>query len=160
MFLLQNWKKDYIVSVVRIIVDMNESSEEERGDFKLCIHRSVDEDWLPLLRKKHEMTLALHPYCEKCGLVRNIGPDRPRKIGYYIDKLSELERYLKNEDSKGGKNKLTEAQKRLIVKEMEEQEVFKDLYGVLASTQKEKFIEIIKKYRADIEEHVIEYHLG
>ncbi|MEF8874546.1 MAG: hypothetical protein V5A88_07760 [Candidatus Thermoplasmatota archaeon] len=125
----------------------------------ICMHRSTDDDWLPLLRKKSKMTLAPHPYCSKCGLVRNIGPDRPRKIGYYIEKLSELERYLEKEDSKGGKSKLTEAQKRLIVKDMENQEVFKDLYGVLASTQADKFIEIIQKYRPDIEKRVIKYNL-
>jgi len=125
----------------------------------ICRHRSIDDDWLPLLRRKSEMTLAPHPYCNKCGLVRNIGPDRPRKIGFYVDKLSELERYLKNEDSKGGKSKLTEAQKRLIVKDMAEQEVFNDLYGVLASTQKDKFIEIIRKYRPDIAKREIKYHL-
>lgn len=139
---------------------MDEPQRRECDRSDICLHRSIDGDWLPLLRKKREMTLAPHPYCGKCGLVRNVGPDRPKKIGFYVDKLSELERYLENEDSKGGKNKLTEAQKRLIVKEMEDQEVFIDLYGVMASTQKEKFIEIVQKYRPDIEEKVIEYHLG
>ncbi len=139
---------------------MDEPQRRECDTSDICLHRSIDGDWLPLLRKKRKMTLAPHPYCGKCGLVRNVGPDRPKKIGFYVDKLSELERYLENEDSKGGKNKLTEAQKRLIVKEMEDQEVFIDLYGVMASTQKEKFIDIVRKYRPDIEEKVIEYHLG
>ncbi|MBS3781581.1 MAG: hypothetical protein KGY66_03755 [Candidatus Thermoplasmatota archaeon] len=133
--------------------------EEKDPDDKDCPHMSNDGDWLPLLRRDTELTLSLHPYCENCGLVRNVGPDRPRKLGYYVDKLSELENYLKNEDSKKGKNKLTEVHKRLIVKEMEEEKVFNDLYGVLASTQEEKFVEILKKYRPDLEECVIRYYL-
>ncbi|MBS3816522.1 MAG: hypothetical protein KGY76_03045 [Candidatus Thermoplasmatota archaeon] len=132
---------------------------EEAEISQRCPHESADEDWLPLLRNLSKMTLAPHPYCDKCGLVRNVGPDRPRKLGYYVDKLSEIEKYLKNEDSKGGKNKLTEAQKRLIVKEMEDEEIFNDLYGVMESTQEKRFIEIVQKYRSDIEERVIKYHL-
>ncbi len=133
--------------------------DEEDLSEKECAHISNDSDWLPLLRRDTELTLSLHPYCESCGLVRNVGPDRPRKLGYYIDKLSELEKYLKKEEGKKGKSKLTEAQKRLIVKELEEEEIFNDLYGVLASTQEKKFIEIVKKYRPDIEECVIKYYL-
>lgn len=133
--------------------------EEKESDEDECPHISNDSDWLPLLRKNTKLTLSPHPYCGFCGLVRNIGPDRPRKLGYYVDKLSELERYLKNEDEKKGKNKLTEVHKRLIIKEVQEEEVFNDLYGVLASTQEEKFVEIVKKYRPDIEESVIKYYI-
>ncbi|MFP4000841.1 MAG: hypothetical protein ACLFSM_04460 [Thermoplasmata archaeon] len=133
---------------------------EDKGDNDLkCAHKSTDDDWLPLLQKDLELTLSLHPYCEDCGLVRNIGPDRPRKLGYYVDKLSELERYLEKEASKGDKSKLTEVHKRLIVKEMEDEEVFTDLYGVLATTQEKKFVNIVKKYRPDLEENLIKYYL-
>ncbi len=134
---------------------MEEKVEDEKG----CPHVSNDSEWLPLLRKDTELTLSPHPYCNHCGLVRNVGPDRPRKLGYYIDKLSELEKYLKKEDGKKGKSKLTEVHKRLMVKEMEEEEVFDDLYGVLATTQEKKFVEIVKKYRPDLEECVIRYYL-
>ncbi len=133
--------------------------EEKETDDKECPHISTDSDWLPLLREDTELTLSLHPYCDHCGMVRNVGPDRPRKLGYYVDRLSELERYLKNEDEKKGKNKLTEVHKRLIVKELGDEEVFNDLYGVLASTQEQKFVEIVKKYRPDLEECVIRYYL-
>lgn len=133
--------------------------EEKETEDKECPHISTDSDWLPLLREDTELTLSPHPYCDHCGMVRNVGPDRPRKLGYYVDKLSELERYLKNEDEKRGKNKLTEVHKRLIVKELGEEEVFNDLYGVLASTQEQKFVEIVKKYRPDLEECVIRYYL-
>jgi len=137
----------------------DKSDIHNRDMIKKCSHCSTDDDWLPLLRDRSKMTLALHPYCDNCGLVRNVGPDRPKKLGYYVDKLSELERYLKQEDSKGSHNKLTEAQKRLIVKDMKDHEVFNDLYGVMASTQREKFIDTVQKYRPDIEERVIRYHI-
>jgi len=137
----------------------NRAMDEKDTDDEKCPHTSSDCDWLPLLRKDTELTLSLHPYCQHCGLVRNVGPDRPRKLGYYVDKLSELERYLKNEDEKKGKDKLTEVHKRLILKEVEEEEVFNDLYGVLASTQEQKFVDIVKKYRPDLEEFLIRYYL-
>ncbi len=137
----------------------DEEETEEGNDVKDCLHISNENDWLPLLQGEKKLTLSPHPYCDKCGLVRNVGPDRPRKLGFYVDKLSELERYLEEEDSKGGKTKLTEAQKRLIVKKMEDEEVFNDLYGVLASTQEEKFVEIVKDFRPDLEEKLIKYYL-
>ncbi len=133
---------------------------EEKGDEdQPCTHMSTDDDWLPILQKDIELTLSLHPYCENCGIVRNVGPDRPKKLGYYVEKLSDLERYLDKEDSKGGKSKLTEVHKRLIVKEMEEEEVFNDLYGVLATTQERKFVKIVRKFRPDLEESLIKYYL-
>ncbi len=138
---------------------MEEEESKEGDDGKDCLHLSTKDDWLPLLTGDTELTLSPHPYCDKCGLVRNVGPDRPRKLGFYVDKLSELEKHLEREDSKGGKSKLTEAQKRLIVKKMEEEKVFNDLYGVLASTQEEKFVEIVKEFRPDLEENLIKYYL-
>jgi len=81
--------------------------------------------------------------------------DKARKIGYYVEKLSELERYLKKEDEKGEMNKLTEVHKRLISKEMDREDVFNNLYEVSASTQEERFVEIVMKYRPDLDESVI-----
>lgn len=130
--------------------------EEKEPD---CPHKSRDYDWLPMLMEKKSLTLAPHPYCEKCGLVRNVGPDKPRKVGFYMDVLSRIEKHLKREHDKGGKYKLTETHKRLIVKKIQDEEVFFDLYGVMASTQEEKFIDIIKEVRPDIEKYVIEYYL-
>jgi len=130
----------------------------ERGSSgDACPHESVDSDWLPLLDRGEEETLAPHPYCGNCGLVRNIGPDRAKKLGYYVEVLSEVERHLRHEHAKGGKHKLTEVQKRLIVKEMQNDDVFNDLYGVMASCQEERFVEILQKYRPDLEENEIHF---
>ncbi len=139
---------------------MEETIEDEEDvELSLCEHTSRDKDWLALLKGKEKLTLAPHPFCDSCGLVRNIGPDRPKKIGYFIDVLSEIERYLKEESKKGGKPKLIEAQKRLIVKDMQDEEIFNDLYGAMATAQKEKFVELVQKYRPDLKSHEIEYYL-
>lgn len=131
----------------------------EEGIKITCAHESHRTDWLPMLGKRHELTLAPHPFCDRCGLVRNIGPDRPRKLGFYTDVLSKLEGYLENEHSRGGRHKLIEAQKRLIVKEMEEDELFQDLYGAKGSAQEDKFVEIFRKFRSDVDEQEIRYYL-
>lgn len=139
---------------------MEENGKDMDGDdLSICEHTSKEKDWLELLNGKDRLTLAPHPFCEDCGLVRNIGPDRPRKIGFFIDVLSELERYLEEENKKGGKPKLIEAHKRLIVKDMQEEDLFQDLYGAMASAQKEMFIELVQKYRPDLKSYEIEYYL-
>ncbi|MFW5898511.1 MAG: hypothetical protein ACOCT7_01500 [Candidatus Saliniplasma sp.] len=135
---------------------MGEDTEDTEDQ---CEHVSKEKDWLALLKGKEKLTLAPHPYCENCGLVRNIGPDRPRKMGFYVDALNELQRYLREESKKGGKPKLIEAQKRLIVKEMQKDDLFQDLYGTLASAQKERFIELVQKYRPDLKSYEIEFYL-
>ncbi|MFO8110198.1 MAG: hypothetical protein R6U17_06755 [Thermoplasmata archaeon] len=124
-----------------------------------CEHDSRGNDWLPILKNREKDVLALHPYCERCGLVRNIGPDRAKKFGYYVEVLSEIERFLKHESKKGGRCKLTESQKRLVVKKMEEDEVFNDLYGTPSSAQEDRFVEILLECRSDLKRCEIEYYL-
>ncbi len=139
---------------------MEDSKKDmDNDDLSICEHTSGEKDWLELIKGKNRLTLAPHPLCEDCGLVRNIGPDRPRKMGYFMEVLSKLERYLEEESNKGGKSKLIEAQKRLIVKDMQEEDIFQDLYGTMASAQKERFIELIQKYRPDLKSYEIEYYL-
>lgn len=134
-----------------------ESSEIDNLE-EICPHESHHRDWLPVLDEGDYQTPAPHPYCEKCGLVKSIGPDRPRKIGYFIDGLDQIERHLSHEDKKDGRHRLIAAQKRLIVKEVEEDELFRDLWGTYRSAQEERFVEIVRKYRPDLKEEEIEYY--
>lgn len=124
-----------------------------------CEHECEGNDWLPLLKNRKKDLLALHPYCDRCGLVRNIGPDRAKKLGHYVEVLSEIERYLRHESKKGGRGKLTESQKRLVVKKMEEDEIFKDLYGTISPAQEDRFVDIVLEYRPDLKRCEIEYYL-
>lgn len=140
-------------------MEETKTSEHDEEDAYLCDHIKCSSDWLPILKKRKESTLAPHPYCRECGLVRNIGPDRAKKMGFYTEVLSELERYLRFEDSKKGRHKLTETQKRLIAVELENDMVFKDIYGNTASAQEERFVDIVLKYRPDLTEKEVSYYL-
>lgn len=80
--------------------------------------------------------VSLHYWCVLCGCVQNISDDRPQKIGYWINILSKMARECS----------LTQSQKRLVVKELESNEPFEDMYGTTGSAQREVFVNTVKKY--------------
>ena len=105
---------------------------------KTHIHRSShDRVWLPTLNG----ILQPHPLCKRCGAVKNISSDKARGLGYYINALVEIKRHL---EYKGGK--LSQAQIRLIVKELEGNPDFADTYVMLGSVQKNMFVDVVRKY--------------
>jgi hypothetical protein len=107
------------------------------GD-KIHIHRSShDRVWLPTLNG----LLEPHPFCRSCGAVKNISSDKAHGLGYFINVLAEIKRHL---DYKGGK--LSQAQIRLIIKELESREDFADTYVMLGSVQRNIFINVVQKY--------------
>ena len=85
--------------------------------------------------------LKLHPYCGECGTVKNISSDRARKFSYFIKALSDLKKVL----NKRG-YRISEAQIRLIAKELSEIDGFCDLWWMTFSKQKEIFIDVVRKY--------------
>ncbi len=104
-----------------------------------CTHvNSSNKVWLPRL---DNYLATPHPYCNNCGTVKNISGDRARRLGYYVNALQEIKKYL---ERKGGK--LTQVQTRLITKELQKNECFKDTYGVQGSAQKRTFINVVIKY--------------
>ena len=105
---------------------------------KIHIHRSShDRVWLPTSNG----LLEPHPFCRNCGAVKNISSDKARGLGYYINALAEIKRYL---EYKG--RKFSQAQIRLIIKELESKEDFADTYMMLGSVQRNIFINVVKKY--------------
>jgi len=82
-------------------------------------------------------TVSRHPYCTKCGVIKNISTDRGRKLGYYINQLSKMR-----------KRKLipTHAQFRLILKEINKTWAFDDLYSARKTGQDQIVIEAVMKY--------------
>lgn len=101
-----------------------------------CMHKSSwEKEWLP--RFDNSITVP-HPYCEKCGAVKNISHDRAKKLGYYENTLHMIKKYL---EKRGGK--LAEAQIRLITKELQK---FEDIYWMRGSTQRNAFISALMKY--------------
>lgn len=77
-----------------------------------------------------------HQWCTCCGLVQNRSDDRPKKIGYWMNKLGIISYELG----------LAQAQKRLIAKKIESHEYFQDSFGSYGSSQKELFIQIVSSF--------------
>lgn len=105
---------------------------------KAHVHKSSnDRAWLPALNG----LLQPHPFCRSCGAVKNISSDRAKGLGYYINVLAEIKRHL---EARGGK--LSKAQIRLIIKELEETKDFADTYIMLGSVQRSIFVNAVRKY--------------
>ncbi|AGK60054.1 hypothetical protein Asulf_00018 [Archaeoglobus sulfaticallidus PM70-1] len=102
-----------------------------------CVHESNKKDWM----KTQNGIIKLHPYCNKCGSVGNISSDRGKKIGYFLIALSRLRKILKDRGYK-----VSEAQIRLIAKELSSIEDFDDTWWITFSRQKEIFISVVRKY--------------
>jgi hypothetical protein len=103
----------------------------------LCVHESNRKDWA----KMQNGVMKLHPYCNKCGTLKNVSSDRGKKISYFVMALSRLKKILEERGYK-----VSEAQIRLIVKELSEIEGFEDVWWITFSKQKEIFIRIVQKY--------------
>ncbi len=107
----------------------------------MCIHEDCgakEKVWLPFVARGMYRGLKPHPYCKHCGLIKNIG-DRAKNIGYYINIIANMERYLE-------KRGITKVQMRLIAKELEGNECFNDSYGVSRFNQDKVFIDIVQRY--------------
>jgi hypothetical protein len=103
------------------------------------LHRScgaIEKVWLPVEFRDRVIGLKPHPYCLDCGVVKNISPDRARKLGFYINVLAGIARF----------HRISEAQVRLIVRDLQAIEDFEDSYSLSAAAQEKIFIAIVKKY--------------
>jgi hypothetical protein len=94
-----------------------------------------------------------HPYCEKCGTVKNIGYEKARSIGFYTGVLTSIREYVNKRQRI--MPKFTQTQVRLIAKELESSDLFFDTYGANFDIQKHKFIEKVRKHRPDLTEKFI-----
>lgn len=107
-------------------------------DHKLC--GNIQKVWLPYEYRGHLKGLKSHPYCLKCGVIKNISSDRAKPLGYYMNILSRLS--------------ITKVQTRLIAKDMEEFWDFEDIFSITSFLQEQVFINIVKKY-SSLSEHTI-----
>jgi len=104
-----------------------------------CEHKSCgskEKVWLPYILRKAEYGLKSHPYCVHCGAVKNISTDMPKRIGYYINVLSEIRKSFR----------ISDAQVRLIVNELSSKEDFEDPYWTTGFAQEKMFLASLKKY--------------
>ncbi len=103
-----------------------------------CTHTlcgKQDRIWLPTTPDRYS-SIEQHQWCTECGMVQNKSDDRPKKIGYWMNKLSTISYELS----------LPQVQKRLIAKEIEQNEYFHDNFSSYGSSQQELFIQIVNKY--------------
>lgn len=113
-----------------------------------CLHKtSSHREWLP----GDNGLLMKHPYCEVCGTVKNISSDRGKEMGYFVNVIHYIKNHMKKRNYV-----VTQSQARLILKEFEEGG-FSDNYSLRYSTQKEVFVELVKKYLQVSEDTVKEF---
>ena len=99
---------------------------------------SFAKPWLPTVDTG---ILRPHPYCCECGVVKNVSGDRARKIGYYVNALAAMKRHLGRLGFR-----VSRAQVRLVLKELEAKREFSDSYYVTGSAQRSIFVEAVRKY--------------
>jgi hypothetical protein len=100
-------------------------------------HESDKKDWA----KMQNGVIKLHPYCNRCGTLKNVSSDRGKKIGYFVAALSRLRKILENKGYK-----VSDAQIRLIMKELSKIDGFEDTWWITFSKQREIFISVVGKY--------------
>jgi hypothetical protein len=128
--------------------------EHEHED---CPHTEME--WLPPSSPRVERVPVQHkPFCEQCGLVKNIGSDRARKLGFFTTALGTLRARIDRERDRSvfSIGKLTEAQVHLIIKRLEAVEGFDDPYAMTFSAQLDIFERSVKSVRPDIPRAVLE----
>lgn len=123
----------------------------------VCSHISCAPDkgaWLPIITHIGlNLQIRKHPYCEECGIIKNIGGDKARSIGFYTNALIDMKEHINRRHKRIPK--ITQTQVRLIAKELESNDLFNDNYGSNLNIQINKFVEDVKKYRPDLSEDFI-----
>jgi len=113
-----------------------------------CSHELKQKDWLP----SDNEILKLHPYCSKCGSVKNISSMGAVSAGFFANILARMKADF---DKKG--YRISQTQIRLVMKELEAREAF-DKFSLSFEAQKMIFIDVVSKYikisRWKIEEYL------
>jgi len=99
---------------------------------------SKEKVWLPYRVRENMHGLKPHSYCVRCGVVKNIGSDKAKDIGYYMNILSNIEKKLKIPGSK--------VRMRLVAKHLEDIGGFDDTYSMSRYQQEKIFTDAVKKY--------------
>ncbi|MBO8183276.1 MAG: hypothetical protein H0Z28_10890 [Archaeoglobus sp.] len=117
----------------------------------MCLHDSTHDsrlrDWLP----SSNNILKLHPYCSKCGSVKNVSSDKGKKAGYFVNVLGMLKKDLEKRGYK-----ISKIQIRLIMHEFEKRGL-NDTYSVSFSLQVKEFMNIVRKFVPVSEEKLKAY---
>jgi len=98
------------------------------------------------------------PFCKECGIVKNIGSDRARKLGYFATALGRLKSRIDKEHDRSTYSlaKISEAQVRIMIKRLESIDGFDDPYAMTFRSQLELFERAVRSIRPDIPVAVLE----
>jgi len=95
---------------------------------------------------------ALHPYCVRCGTVKDLTLPRARPIGFYLAGLSRLCTYLEQSTLHP---KLAQVQGRLIAQRLAASGEFADPYGTPGRQQIEAYADAVRSVRPDLDEELV-----
>jgi hypothetical protein len=128
---------------VKLVISENKKirAEKMRCNHENCGDR--EKIWLTFKYNGRERGLKPHLYCAKCGLIKNGSSDKPRRMGYYINKITVI----------GKEIKITKVQMRLVSIELEKRGI-DDAYGMNSHDQEEIFIEVLRHY-VNVSEQII-----
>jgi hypothetical protein len=85
------------------------------------------------------------PYCLKCGVLKNVSSDKAKLVGWYTNLLR-----LVNYNIALSFGKISQAQQRLIISEIDKVQDFEDRYQMTRASQLDMFFVAIHKVRPDI----------
>lgn len=105
--------------------------------------------WLPYEHRGGKEGLRKQPHCRSCGLVKNVGPDRARGLGFYANALARMRRDLQDK-------RLNDVTTRLVMQRLSTYEGFEDRYAMTAYAQELVFARAVHDIAGIDEATVIE----
>jgi hypothetical protein len=121
--------------------DGDDYGPEDRGSGLIGehAHETPHPSRWPYLERGDDKGMDRHPYCEDCGLVKYVGPDRPLPGGGLVNLLGRLKDRLEREG-----RTLADAQKRVILQRLRDRNV-DDNWGQDRATQLAAFEEVVSE---------------
>ncbi len=118
--------------------------EEVDDQWCMCEHDETHSDeslWQPPSRSERmHSPVQKKPYCKKCGKMKYLGSAPAKKIGFYLNLLGEIQKRSDILRKRGVKGmRLTDVQKRMIIKILESDEFFLDKFANNLYSQHDMF---------------------
>ena len=107
--------------------------------------------WLDRERRS-PASAALHPYCVRCGTVKDLTLPRARPLGFYLAGLAHLRDCLERSTLH---TKLAQVQSHLISKRLAASGEFEDPYGTPGQLQLEAYVDAVRSVRPDLDEELV-----
>jgi hypothetical protein len=127
-----------------------------------CIHKAVshqDAVWLPPDDKSdHHIPAQRRIFCLGCGSIKYQGSDRAKKIGFFTNLISRINEQVEKEQRRGIKDlrPITEVQKRLMIREMESNDIFTDPWVSTRKLQLVVFRRMLSRHCPNLTDTLIE----